>query len=141
MVENKKEIKKKKASSKGKILLVEDDDFVSGMYSTKLTMAGYDVAIAVDGKEGLKMAKQENPDLILLDIVLPKIDGFQVLERIKKDQTLKEVPVILLTNLGQKEDVERGLGLGADDYTIKAHFTPNEVIQKIENLLLKRKKN
>ena len=135
MSEETKSPQRKISSSRGKILLVEDDDFVSGMYSTKLTMAGYDVVIAKDGKEGLSMLLQENPDLVLLDIVLPKVDGFQVLERIKKHQIYKDLPVILLTNLGQKEDVEKGLQLGADDYTIKAHFTPNEVIQKIEKLL------
>lgn len=135
----KEEQETKISASRGKILLVEDDDFVAGMYSTKLTMSGYNVVIAKDGKEGLEAVKKEKPDLLLLDIVLPKMDGFQVLEQIKKDSELKDLPVILLTNLGQKDDVERGFELGADDYTIKAHFTPNEVIQKIENLLIKKR--
>lgn len=119
---------------KKKVLLVEDDKFLSEMYSAKLAESGFEVEAAFDGEEGLEKAK-EKPDLILLDIVLPKIDGFEILDRIKKDDQLKGIPVIALTNLGQKEEVEKGLKLGAADYIVKAHFTPTEVVAKIKKVL------
>ena len=126
-----------KNSKKARILLVEDDSFLSSMYVTKLTMSGYDSIVAADGQEGFTKAQQEKPDLILLDIILPKMDGFEVLEKVKKDENTKDIPVVLLTNLGQKEDIDRGLKLGADDYLIKAHFTPSEVMGKIDRLIKK----
>jgi len=118
------------------IILVEDDSFISSMYQTKLTSLGYQVEIIDDGEAAWdRLRKDPLPDLILLDVVLPKRDGFEILEDLKKDKKTKDVPVILLTNLGQKPDVERGLKLGANDYIIKAHFTPTEVIEKISKLL------
>lgn len=120
---------------KKKILLVEDDRFLSEMYATKLTGSGFDVEVAYDGKEGLAKIKEFRPNLILLDIVLPKMDGFEILQKIKKEESLKNIPVIALTNLGQKEEVEKGLQLGASDYIIKAHFTPTEVVAKVKRLL------
>lgn len=125
--------KKRKAT----VLLVEDDTFLSGMYVTKLSMEGFDVQLAPDGEQGLRQAKAIKPDIVLLDIVLPKMDGFHVLEGIKKDPTTKNIPVILLTNLGQKDDVDRGLALGAADYLIKAHFMPSEVVSKVKNIVSK----
>ena len=118
-----------------KILIVEDDPFLSEMYSTKLTQENFEVELAIDGKEALKKVKDIKPDLVLLDIVLPKMDGFEVLQKIKKDTALSNIKVIALTNLGQKEEVEKGLGFGADDYIVKAHFTPSEVINKIKKVL------
>lgn len=123
------------ASGKPKILVVEDDSFLAGMYVTKLGLEGFSVDLASDGKEGLKKAKDWRPDLVLLDIVLPVMDGFTMLESMKKDSDVGTIPVILLTNLGQKNDVERGLALGAADYLIKAHFMPSEVVEKIKRLL------
>ncbi len=120
------------------ILLVEDDTFLGEMYATKFTIEGYRVSVATDGAKGLRMAQTELPDIILLDILLPKMDGFQVLEHLKKEEKTKNIPVILLTNLSQKEDVERGLKLGAVDYLIKAHFMPSEVIDKIKKYLPKK---
>lgn len=121
--------------TKRKILLVEDDTFILEMYATKLLNFGYDVLTASDGEEALKIVKDKHPDFILLDLVLPSMDGFDVLKAIKKDSKTKDIPVVLLTNLGERTDVETGLKLGADDYLIKAHFTPSEVIEKIQNLL------
>jgi len=118
-----------------KILLVEDDTFLAGMYVTKLQLEGFEVKIADDGEKGLKMAKSEQPDVILLDIILPKMSGFDVLKDLKADADTKAVPVMLLTNLGQREDVQKGLDLGAKDYLIKAHFMPSEVVTKIKNLI------
>lgn len=120
---------------KPKILVVEDDSFLAGMYVTKLGLEGFSVDLAGDGREGLKKAHEWTPDLVLLDIVLPVMDGFAMLEEMKRDPAMKKIPVILLTNLGQKSDVERGLSLGASDYLIKAHFMPSEVIEKVKRQL------
>lgn len=118
-----------------KILLVEDDKFLSEMYATKLTASGFDVEVSFDGQDALTKIKEKKPDLILLDIVLPKMDGFELLQFLRKDDSTKEILVIILTNLGQKEEVEKGLKLGANDYIIKAHFTPTEVVAKAKKLL------
>lgn len=121
------------------ILLVEDDSFISGMYQTKLTSMGYTVEVIDDGEQAwARLQKDPVPDLLLLDIVLPKRDGFEILEFVRKNKPTQNLPVILLTNLGQKPDVERGLSLGADDYVIKAHFTPTEVVEKISKLLARK---
>ena len=120
-----------------KVFIVEDDPFLSEMYVTKLLQEKFEVEAAGDGKAALKKIKALKPDLILLDIVLPKMDGFEVLQKIKKDPELAKIKIIALTNLGQKEEVEKGLRLGADDYIIKAHFTPSEVIAKVRAVLNK----
>ena len=108
---------------------------MAGMYVTKLTMEHYQVELATDGEIGLAKAAEVHPDLILLDILLPKINGFDVLRQIKANPDLRDTPVILLTNLGQKSDVTQGLDLGAADYLIKAHFMPSEVVEKIKQHL------
>lgn len=126
------------SDEKKKIILVEDDKFLSEMYVVKLTESGFEVDVAADGEEGLNKIKEQKPDLVLLDIVLPKMDGFEVLRNIKNEPSLKNVSVIALTNLGQKEEVEKGLKLGADDYIIKAHFTPTEVVAKAKKVLEKK---
>ena len=126
---------KKNSKKIAKILLVEDDEFLANMYRAKLEIENYEVVMALNGEAGLHMAEEKKPDLILLDIVMPKMNGFEVLNHLKSDKDLKKIPVILLTNLGQKEDVEKGLKLGADEYLIKAHFLPSEVISKINKML------
>ena len=118
-----------------KILIIEDDKFLRELISRKLSDEGFNIQEAVDGEEGLKKIKEGKPDLILLDLILPSIDGFEVLSRMKEDPGVSAIPVIILSNLGQKEEVERGLKLGAADYLIKAHFTPGEIIEKIKNVL------
>jgi len=118
-----------------KILLVEDDPFLLSMYSTKFELENFKVISASDGEMGLKKAKEESPDLILLDILMPKMNGFEVLEHLKDDSSTKNIPIILLTNLNQKNEIEKGLSLGADDYLIKAHFMPSEVVGKIKKIL------
>ena len=117
------------------ILIVEDDVFLADLYKTKFTLEGFKVSAAYDGEKGLELAKKVVPDVILLDLVLPKMSGFDVLREIKLDKAVRDVPVILLTNLSQKSDVEKGLKLGADDYLIKAHFMPSEVVEKIKKLV------
>lgn len=110
---------------------------LSDMYAAKFTKAGHTVNQADNGAKGLKMAKEEKPDIVLLDIIMPKMDGFATLKGIRKDANIKDVPVILLTNLGQEEDIKKGKELGADDYYIKANHTPTEVVDKVEDLLKK----
>lgn len=117
------------------ILIVEDDKFLRELIVQKLVKEGYDIVEAVDGEEGIKKIKAGNPDLVLLDLILPGVDGFEVLSRMKADENLAKIPVIILSNLGQREEVERGLKLGANDYMIKAHFTPREIIDKIKTVL------
>lgn len=118
-----------------KVLIVDDDAFLSGIYATKLELEKFSVVQAKDGEEGIRMAIKESPDLILLDVLMPKLDGFEVLKRLKNDEGTKQIPVIMLTNLGQKEDVEKGLTDGAVDYLIKAHFVPTEAVTKIKRIL------
>ena len=114
-----------------KILIIEDDRFLRELMSKKLVGEGYQISEATDGEEGIRSVKSEKPDLVLLDLILPGIDGFEVLTRIKQDPEIAQIPVIVLSNLGQKEDIERGIKLGAVDYLIKAHFTPGEIVEKI----------
>ena len=117
------------------ILIVEDDKFLRELIAQKLTKEGYPLSEAIDGEDGIKKIKEEKPGLVLLDLILPGIDGFEVLSQMKEDPSVSSIPVIILSNLGQKEDVEKGLKLGAVDYLIKAHFTPGEIIEKIKAVL------
>jgi CheY-like chemotaxis protein len=121
--------------NKKKILIVEDDNFVAEVYSTKLLEMGHDVLIAQNGEEGIALAGSNKPDLILLDIIMPIMGGIEMLEELKKNEGLKNIPVILLTNVGEKESIQRVRDLGVQDYLIKSHFTPAEVIEKIEMVL------
>lgn len=118
-----------------KILLVEDDSFLASVYATKFELEGFIVLHASDGEQGLKVAEKNQPDIILLDMLMPKMDGFEVLHRLKLDQHLMQIPVVMLTNLGQKEDVERCLKEGAVEYLIKAHFVPGEAVDKVRKIL------
>ncbi len=121
--------------TKKKILLVEDDTLISSMYKTKFKADGFEVVIAPDGATALELAKKENPNIVMLDIILPQLDGFTVLEELKKDQATKQIPVIMLTNLGTTEDKAKGEKLGAVDYLVKASLTPAQVSQKIKKHL------
>lgn len=118
-----------------KILVIEDDQFLRDLIVKKLTDEGFDVSQAIDGEEGSRLAKEEKPDLVLLDLILPGIDGFEVLKELKSDSEFSKTPVIILSNLGQKDDIDRGLKLGAKDYLIKAHFTPGEIVKKVKETL------
>ena len=117
------------------ILLAEDDDLIAQMYTTKLTHDGFNVVVAKDGEESITQAGKGGIDLILLDIIMPKVDGFGVLEKLKKDEKTKNIPVIMLTNLGQDEDIEKGKSLVAYDYLVKANLTPQQVSDKIKSVL------
>lgn len=120
-----------------KILLIEDDPFLLSMYSVKFESEDFKVLTAEDGEKGIKIALKEKPEIILLDILLPKMNGFEVLAKLKKSDETKNIPIILLTNLSQKDEISKGLSLGADDYLIKAHFMPSEVVEKIKKYINK----
>ena len=122
-------------ANKKTILLVEDDVFVSDIYQTKLGQEGFEVVVAENGMEAMKKLETVVPDLILLDIIMPYMDGMEVLQKIKGKEEWKNIPVILLSNLSDKEKVDEGIGMGASDYLIKSHFTPSEVVAKVKSLL------
>ena len=124
-------------SKKVKVLIIEDDSFLLRMYADKFEIENFKVFIADEGKKGLRVAQKELPDIILLDIILPGMNGFEILKELKANQTTEKIPVILLTNLSQRDDVDQGLTLGAKDYLIKAHFMPSEVVAKVKNILNK----
>ncbi len=130
------EIKKEKSR---KILLAEDDKFISRAYKDGMERAGFEIIIALDGAEAIKKIKSENPDLILLDLIMPEKNGFEVLEEIKMDDELKNIPVVILSNLGQDSDIEKGKALGAADYLIKSNLSMKEVIEKVKFHLAKKK--
>jgi len=117
-----------------KILIIEDDKFLRELISQKLVKEGYEISEAVDGEKGIEAVIKEKPDLVLLDLILPGINGFEVLARIKSDPKVSQIPVIILSNLGQKDDIERALKMGATDYLIKAHFTPPEIVEKVNKV-------
>ncbi len=118
-----------------KILLVEDDPFLIEIYSTKLKEAGFRVETAEDGETALKKVKEQIPDLVLLDVVLPNFNGWEILRKIKTDDAIKAVKVVILSNLGEKEEIEKGMELGALKYLVKAHYTPSEVITEVKKIL------
>jgi len=122
-------------ANKIKILIVEDDFFLRKLCQKKLEKEGFEVFLAQDGNEGIEQAKKNIPDLILLDIILPGIDGFDVLKTLKNESSTKAIPIVLLSNLGQKEDIDKGSALGATDYLIKAHFSPQEIVDKVKEIL------
>jgi len=117
------------------ILLVEDDPFLIDIYTTKFKESGFSVEVASSGEQALQKAKELNPDLIVLDIVLPQMDGWEILKEIKNEKGLKDLKIIMLSNLGQKEEVEKGINLGAVSYLIKAHYTPSQVVEEIKKVL------
>ena len=123
---------------KNKILVIEDDIFLRKIIVQKLLKAGYSVIEAINGEEGFKVVKDKKPDLVLLDLILPGIDGFEVLSRIKSDSELSQIPVIVLSNLGEASDREKGMKIGAADYLIKAHLTPGEIVDRVSAILQKK---
>lgn len=118
-----------------KILVVEDDKMISSMYETKLKQDGYLVITADNGAQAIELASQEKPDIILLDIILPQIDGFQVLQELRNTESFRNIPIIMLTNLGTTEDKEKGEKLGATGYWVKASLTPAQVGEKMREYL------
>lgn len=117
-----------------KVLIIEDEMFVRELYQRVLSQNGIEVLVAADGEKGLVMAK-EQPNLILLDIMMPGINGIQVLERLKADQNLKDIPVVLLTNLGQQTIIRKALDMGASGYLMKVRLTPYQVLAHVKEFL------
>ncbi len=126
--------------NKYSILIVDDDEFLLDMYSLKFRQSGFKVEACFGGQEALeKIRGGFKPDVVLFDLVMPNMDGFEFLRSLKKENLPEGSKLIILSNLGQKEDVEKGLSLGANDYIVKAYFTPSEVLAKVISLLEKDK--
>lgn len=122
-------------TNKKKIMVVEDDEHISKVYEIKFAKEGIDVSLARDGEEAVVKITAEKPDVILLDLMIPKKDGFGVLEEIKKNPELVNIPVIILSNLGQKVDQDRALALGANEYLVKVDYSIQDVINKAKGYL------
>ena len=123
------------ADGKKKLLVVEDDAMIGSMYKTKLEQDGFIVLAASNGAQGLEMGIAEKPDLIMLDIIMPQLDGFSVLQQLRANQSTKNTPIIMLTNLGTDEDKDKGKKLGATNYLVKANLTPSQVSEIIKKHL------
>jgi DNA-binding response OmpR family regulator len=122
-------------SIKKKILLAEDDKFICKAYQDGLTRAGFEVVIAHDGEQALSKIKSDKPDLILLDLIMPSKNGFEVMEDLKKNPSMSKAPVVILSNLGQESDVKKSKDLGAVDYLVKSNYSMKEVIEKVQSFL------
>lgn len=120
-----------------RLLLIEDDKFFHNFYARKLTEVGFMVEVASDGKEGLEKMRANKPDLVLLDLIMPTMDGFEVLTEKAKDATLKPIPVLVFSTLGQESDIKRAKELGATDYANKSFFDFDLLRKKIESLIKK----
>lgn len=118
--------------NKQKILVVEDDTFLSELLVNRLVKDGFMLELAVDGESALISVRKEPPAIILLDIVLPGIDGYEVLRQLKKDPSLQKIPVLILSNLGQKDEVEQGLRLGAQEFLVKAQLDLDSIAKKVK---------
>ncbi len=118
-----------------KVLLVEDDPFLIEIYKKKLENNNYEVIVANSGAKAISSLKEKKFDVMILDIVLPEMEGWQVLEKARKELGLSKMKIIILSNLGQKEEIEKGLKLGADKYLIKAHYTPSQLVEEISKIL------
>ena len=118
-----------------KILIIEDDKFLLKAYSIKLKKEKFSVILATDGASGLKLAEKERPSLIILDLMLPRMNGFEFLKKIKSNEKLKDIPIIVISVLGQKTDQEKAIRLGAEKYLIKTDHTLEEIIKNINNIL------
>ncbi|KPJ71354.1 hypothetical protein AMJ50_02590 [Parcubacteria bacterium DG_74_3] len=125
---------------KTKILIIEDDKFLIKLYSDKLRREGFEVVEAISSEEGLNKVLMEKPDLVLLDLVLPRKSGFEILSEIKLNPKTKNIPVVILTNLGQESDIKRGLDLGAAAYLVKTDFSINQLPELIKEHLVGRKR-
>ena len=121
--------------SSPKILIIDDDPFILDMYILKFSDSGFAIETATDGGAGLEKILSFKPDIVLLDVIMPKMDGFEVLKKLNEEKNERPFKILFLTNFGQKEDVERGMAMGADGYIIKANFTPTEVVEKVKELL------
>lgn len=127
------------AETKEKILIVEDDMYINKMYQLKLNLEGYQVEIAENGRVGVEKTKSFKPDIILLDILMPEMDGFEVLKTVKANKDSKDIPVLIMSNLGQEDHIQKGKELGAVGYIVKTQYTPAKVVETIKEVLEKYK--
>lgn len=127
-------------AGKGKILLIEDDITLAHMYEKKFQSDGYQIATAYDGWDGLKKTISEKPDLVLLDILLPGLDGLSLFKKMRSQTETFNTPVILLTNVGEEDAIYECFKLGAVDYLVKSEVTPAQVVEKVESFLKERRK-
>jgi len=118
-----------------KILLVEDDPFLIDIYVSRLKGEGYKIDVAPDGERALEKIKKAKPDLLVLDIILPKMDGWELLRKMIKEGRLKKIKVIILSNLGEQKEIKKGLDMGVIKYLVKANYTPSEVVEEIKKIL------
>jgi len=118
-----------------KVLIVEDDRYISKMYQLKLSLDGMDVQVADNGRIGVEKIKEFKPDIILLDVLMPELDGYEVLKIIKAEPESKDIPVLILSNLGQEDHIQKGMQLGATGYIVKSQYTPSKVVEKIKQVL------
>ncbi|MEW5908098.1 MAG: response regulator [Patescibacteria group bacterium] len=126
-------------NKKLKVLLIDDDIFFRKLYRDKMTRAGYLFIEAINGIEGLHKVISDEPDLVLLDLMLPRKNGFDVLKEIKTNTTTKHIPVIILSSLGQESDLKEGMALGAEDYFVKGEVCLSDVVEKVNYILSKKK--
>lgn len=115
-----------------KILLIEDEEILINLLQRKLTQEGYEVSVARDGEEGLRLMRETRPEIILLDIVMPKMGGLEVMEIMQKDKELKNIPVVIISNSGQPVEIDKARKLGVKDWLIKTEFDPQEVVDKVK---------
>ena len=122
-------------TDKKKILIAEDDTFLQGLVSSKLGKSGFEVMVANNGKDAIKLSDENTPDIILLDLVMPGTDGFAALEKIRKSSATKKTPIIVFSNLAEAKDIERARELGANEFMIKSNFTLDELVDKINEFV------
>ncbi len=120
---------------KKKVLIIEDDPYLSEMYKMKFELEGFIVLVARDGQEGLDSAFSNKPDIILLDLVMPVKDGYHVLKELKENDKAKGIPVLVLSNLGQVDEIKKAMNDGADKYLIKANMTPEQLLKEVRSFL------
>jgi len=125
-------------SQNKKIIIAEDEPVLIEMYRLYFERAGYEVLKASNGRECIDFVKNEKPNIILLDILMPKVDGWEVLKQLKTDPETKKIPILVFSNLGQTQEIQKGLDLGADDYVVKSNMTPKELLEKVEGMLNKQ---
>lgn len=121
--------------TKKRILIIEDDPLLIKMYKTKLMSEGFEVLTATDGQEGLDLALKHLPDAIILDVMMPKLSGLDMLKKLNQDKVGAQIPVVIISNLSQADEAQQAKELGAKEYLVKANFTPKEVIEKVKQYL------
>ncbi len=122
-------------AASAKILIIEDDRYISKMYQLKLSLDGFDVQVADNGRIGVDKVREFKPDIILTDILMPEMDGFEVIKMVKSEPETKDIPILIMSNLGQEDHIQKGLELGAMGYIVKSQYTPSKVVEKIKEIL------